>query len=1737
MSKRSPEVLGSENRIVPCTVLVKKLKTDNNNLQNNLSTMPTIESEPHSSKTLCNTGISKLMSGLMLNQHNLPMLNQTVYFSALNDNNFQANSENNMISTNIDLQNNSLPSKPLLNCDSSNSPMLYNNLTTTSLPQINKLTPQNDEKFKFDAEIRPSKYVSFKSDNIENNQTVVFAEEYDSENDDALSVSSQKTIPFDMEDYDELFGETYKSDVSINDNFDAKIQNKQCSNWKLENCTYDKPKDANNSSLVSLKRNPSFCASINETEKLQKQNQKNDESTSDESLLIKRTKSKQFLSVDAFSSLPATVYQKVDSQFKDLTVLETKSLSAKNILLLGSFDFENFKSESEVIYDAGIKTINNNGVNSELLYEKVVSRECDAIDAAKPINTQFSNDEPKYNENIPIPLIGSESENVESVSQQFTYNTDNNFTQNTILFGPYDYEGIESQSFPPIDDKYSELSCRKQQGNDTVMQDTKQKNIDVSSSLVCEPEQLNSKLSYENVCNFERDAFDGESLKKQLSNVSKNEENILTDCNSIVQQTDHEDTVVPSLCNEPEDKIHFSEQPSFNSEDNSQQNTTLFGPYDFEENGSQSITPNDNYVINNDNLSSELLYRNDEVNLSKQQENDTIIYQKQENTNIEVKSSLICEQTCTQESSLVQSHNNISTVGALHCQKTENMLSDISNLSNKSISPSAKDHRLSPSLKTIQFDIENKENDKKLTNNDNRISLNESLKCGTFNIEAGHNQFDIHKTLLMQNSSFFPVISANGNDLLILDKVLDMTKEDSHDNNDEVHCQESPSTNVLHKIPIEQKTSSTSMISLSSSIGKRKLSVDLSNDNFESPIKKRMTNISYAIFNDDSNDSSTSPNKIISKQEEFIEDNVKLSVDPIDDSIDSPIKKWITNTSCPSLLNSGRNESQSSNENISKSVNSVSLQESTKERANCPSNHYKTQISTGLSNLDSDRDNFNDNGFAIEPMETAVSNVMPIYSFIDEMKTPNSSPGRHKDYLNTILNSPSPQKSNDLSKISESSLSDVDLDDFCKTNKLKSYLSDVLSSPKLLLSTVSDDSNSDNFCKTNKLKSYLADVLSSPKSVKSINSHLSCSSGSSPIESVAKRKANESMTIDDDINENTMPQKRQKLNELESSAIDTNYIDLTSQDDSNDIANESVILNSSTTNQTLVTEEDFNIVKKERDNLQNQIDRIENIWSTFGTILPDQGLSIRNQIDKLNDDLKMKNEYFASLQIKPIAQKRLFPIFERFSKIKKEAKIFSNDNITFDHSYTKMEDDNKNDYHTINSDFMKLFVKHEFLHCRLTKGNTSSTSSMDLAERIAVLNQQLMEKSCLLNKIQPKRNQPIALQYIGSFHSENLDRDDDDDDDIEMIEIRPDAIDLTTNLSSMSSDTNDVDMKPVTPVFHLDDELESKSEATNSINNNTTLKDCSQLLKEKNQITLQLNNLQRIAQNYGSNNQPIALLQHINKLNDEIEKINGILATLNMLKNKNAKPKISTNRNSWAQIVAEADDVKCAKNQNSYEFNLKKRLTFNRLEQLHNSMKKCPTETQLTDTPEGLRVELLDHQKYSMTWMKWRETQKPCGGILADDMGLGKTLTMIALVLAKKPVGFDFQSNMPWSDDDEDEYIAPSTSASVSKKRISTPNGGTLVVCPASIINQWEQEVKQRTERDLLSVYVFHGPKRENRIDELVQFDIVVTTYALVSRGAATKASFFFFCVYFILLYISNYFMVFFLVIRVHCLT
>ncbi|NXC18248.1 TTF2 factor, partial [Corythaeola cristata] len=159
---------------------------------------------------------------------------------------------------------------------------------------------------------------------------------------------------------------------------------------------------------------------------------------------------------------------------------------------------------------------------------------------------------------------------------------------------------------------------------------------------------------------------------------------------------------------------------------------------------------------------------------------------------------------------------------------------------------------------------------------------------------------------------------------------------------------------------------------------------------------------------------------------------------------------------------------------------------------------------------------------------------------------------------------------------------------------------------------------------------------------------------------------------------------------------------------------------------------------------------------------------------------------------------------------------------------------------------------------------------------------------------------------------------------------------------------------------------------------------------------------------------------------------------------------------------------------------------------LHKSLESCPTEQTVVEDPSGLKVPLLLHQKQALTWLLWRESQRPCGGILADDMGLGKTLTMIALILAQKQLKTEKRKEKLeiWLCKNESTVI---------------PSHGTLIVCPASLIHHWKKEIDRHVGCGKLRVYLYHGPNRDKHAEVLSEYDVVVTTYSLLSKEVPTS--------------------------------
>jgi SNF2 family DNA or RNA helicase len=122
-------------------------------------------------------------------------------------------------------------------------------------------------------------------------------------------------------------------------------------------------------------------------------------------------------------------------------------------------------------------------------------------------------------------------------------------------------------------------------------------------------------------------------------------------------------------------------------------------------------------------------------------------------------------------------------------------------------------------------------------------------------------------------------------------------------------------------------------------------------------------------------------------------------------------------------------------------------------------------------------------------------------------------------------------------------------------------------------------------------------------------------------------------------------------------------------------------------------------------------------------------------------------------------------------------------------------------------------------------------------------------------------------------------------------------------------------------------------------------------------------------------------------------------------------------------------------------------------------------------SPIGFTGTLRPYQQRGVGWLAFL-SRVGMGAVLADDMGLGKTAQLLALIAHETLVG------------------------------------PTLVICPVSVVHNWETEAARFVPS--LRVGTHHGPTR-TEADGLVtwvkQHDIVITTYATATRDAAALAT------------------------------
>lgn len=120
------------------------------------------------------------------------------------------------------------------------------------------------------------------------------------------------------------------------------------------------------------------------------------------------------------------------------------------------------------------------------------------------------------------------------------------------------------------------------------------------------------------------------------------------------------------------------------------------------------------------------------------------------------------------------------------------------------------------------------------------------------------------------------------------------------------------------------------------------------------------------------------------------------------------------------------------------------------------------------------------------------------------------------------------------------------------------------------------------------------------------------------------------------------------------------------------------------------------------------------------------------------------------------------------------------------------------------------------------------------------------------------------------------------------------------------------------------------------------------------------------------------------------------------------------------------------------------------------------------EAPANFRGQLRPYQARGVGWLAFLE-RWGLGACLADDMGLGKTIELIAFLLHLQ---------------EEEKLVAP-----------------VLLVCPTSVLGNWEREVKKFGAT--LKTYVHHGDKRakgKQLVKAIGDRHLVITSYSLVYR-------------------------------------
>ena len=182
------------------------------------------------------------------------------------------------------------------------------------------------------------------------------------------------------------------------------------------------------------------------------------------------------------------------------------------------------------------------------------------------------------------------------------------------------------------------------------------------------------------------------------------------------------------------------------------------------------------------------------------------------------------------------------------------------------------------------------------------------------------------------------------------------------------------------------------------------------------------------------------------------------------------------------------------------------------------------------------------------------------------------------------------------------------------------------------------------------------------------------------------------------------------------------------------------------------------------------------------------------------------------------------------------------------------------------------------------------------------------------------------------------------------------------------------------------------------------------------------------------------------------------------------------------------------------------------------------------------------YQRLGAAWL-WHLHRHQLGGILADEMGLGKTLQALALLSAVASRGGPTLAAVPSRDEPHNRnapptalrrtpslnaVTAPSLNASTHRSSPGAPAAqpsalsaplsalsslrpASLVICPASLLENWRRESARFAPQ--LRTFVHHSSNRLESSADFASHDLIITSYGTLARDQDLFTSIEFACV------------------------